>query len=96
MDEQELRYNQLWAKKNSKSGKFESIWDSPLLDSNKEELQRGRVNVVRGFEIQESKVYKCAKCGSRKIAFDQIQDRAADEQGSTRFTCHGCGNTWKK
>jgi len=42
-----------------------------------------------------SDVFKCAKCGQKKVSYSQAQTRSADEPMTTFCTCTVCGNRWK-
>lgn len=40
-------------------------------------------------------LYKCSKCGSRKVISNEMQVRSADEGTTVFCTCSNCGNKWK-
>lgn len=46
--------------------------------------------------IPTSDVYKCHKCGMRKVITYQIQTRGLDEDATTFVKCCNCGNLWKE
>lgn len=46
--------------------------------------------------IPTSDVYKCYKCGMRKITTFQVQTRGQDEDATTFVKCHNCGNIWRE
>lgn len=47
-------------------------------------------------KVIESDLYKCPKCGSRKIKITQYQASRADEAPKVMFVCSNCGNKWSK
>lgn len=87
-------YNKRWAEMKSQSTDFEQVWDSPLLDDNKDELRRIIHRTVEGPVITESSVYQCLKCGSRLVTASKLQNRSADEETAIKLKCHGCQNMW--
>jgi DNA-directed RNA polymerase subunit M/transcription elongation factor TFIIS len=46
--------------------------------------------------IPTSDVYKCYKCGMRKVITYQIQTRGLDEDATTFVKCCNCGNLWRE
>lgn len=46
--------------------------------------------------VPTSDVYKCYKCGMRKITTFQVQTRGQDEDATTFVKCHNCGNIWRE
>lgn len=39
--------------------------------------------------------YKCGKCKQRRVVYQEIFSRSADEAGVIHFACLSCGNRWK-
>lgn len=87
-------YNKKWAEKKSEFTDFSQIWDSPLLDDNRDELRRIIHRTVEGPVITESSVYQCLKCGSRRVTASKLQNRSADEETAVKLKCHSCQNIW--
>ena len=46
--------------------------------------------------VPTSNVYKCFKCGMRKVTTFQVQTRGQDEDATTFVKCHNCGNVWRE
>lgn len=46
--------------------------------------------------VPTSNVYKCFKCGMRKVTTFQVQTRGQDEDATTFVKCHNCGNIWRE
>ena len=46
--------------------------------------------------VPTSNVYKCFKCGMRKVTTFQVQTRCQDEDATTFVKCHNCGNVWRE
>lgn len=89
------QYNRLWAKTKGVDTDFEDLWDSPLLETNKEELRKNIHRLIQGPQITESEIYECFKCHSRLITTTKQQTRAADEETDVFYKCNSCGNAWK-
>lgn len=49
-------------------------------------------------EAEESSLYSCRRCGSRRVVYTQMQTRSADEPMTTYFQCTsvGCHHRWKR
>lgn len=45
--------------------------------------------------IEESALYKCRKCKSKKVSIKELQTRSADEPMTLFITCHECGHVQK-
>ena len=41
-------------------------------------------------------VYKCRRCGGRRITYIELQLRSADEGATQCFSCLDCGSKWRK
>jgi DNA-directed RNA polymerase subunit M/transcription elongation factor TFIIS len=62
----------------------------------KEILDRKQTTEKEKESVIVSDLYKCYKCGNRKVKIHQVQTRSADEPSTTFVTCVVCYNTFTK
>jgi transcription elongation factor S-II len=64
-----------------------------------EEAKMIKENMDKAMVAQEdrsiSTIFRCGKCGQKKVTYTQAQTRSADEPMTTFCTCLNCGNRWK-
>jgi len=58
-----------------------------------EEINKSN-ELYRNPAINESSIYKCKACGSRKIDISEKQVRSMDEPSTLFFHCAGCNAKW--
>ncbi|MAE20877.1 MAG: hypothetical protein CMK92_00435 [Pseudomonas sp.] len=58
------------------------------------EMSTWAKNRMARKDVPESKLYKCRKCGSRRIMHRSAQLRSADEGMDVLCACTKCGQQW--
>lgn len=59
-------------------------------------IKKKLIKEQRNSNIASSDVYKCKKCGEKKVRINLVQTRSADEPSTLFVTCLVCYYTFKK
>jgi len=73
----------------------QSIWDMPIFDESKKEIQN-EIFRARYKPQGINGIGKCKRCGSEELHAHEKQLRSADEPMSTIFKCLMCANEWRE
>lgn len=70
-------------------------WNATLFASRRAELTHAQEVIANAdLNVKEGE-FTCSKCKSRRVVYDQLQTRKADEGVTTFLRCIDCGKKWK-
>lgn len=70
-------------------------WDATIFTSRREGLSHSHEVMANTDRNVKEGEFTCSRCKSRRIAYDQLQTRKADEGVTTFLRCIDCGKRWK-
>jgi DNA-directed RNA polymerase subunit M/transcription elongation factor TFIIS len=75
--------------------------DDLLTEDQRKEIERNKEEMMKQKSrakpmMSKSTLFKCRRCGSDNVTFDQQQTRSCDEPMTNFCACGNCGNNWRE